>query len=90
MHFYTGLPISLYYFAEDGKIEEDRNNISDSTDFKPKKRGSLKLRKVTLGPGGPDNGQMFHATITKNTWFTRILDKNESVSGNTIKFQDGM
>ena len=88
MHFYTGLPISLYYFAEDGKVKEDGN--SDSTDFKPKKVGSLKLRKVTLGPGGPDNGEMFHATITKNTWFTRILDKNESISGNTVKFLEGM
>ena len=90
MHFYQGLPISLYYFAEDGKTKADINNISDTIDLKQKKTGSLKLRKVTLGPEGPEKGQMFHATITKNTWFTRILDRNESVSGKNIKVQEGI
>ena len=90
MHFYQGLPISLYYFSEDGSPKSDVDDISDPIDVKQKKTGSLKLKKVTLGPGGPEKGQMFHATITKNTWFTRILDRNESVSGRNINVQEGM
>lgn len=90
MHFYQGLPISLYYFSEDGSPKSDVDDISDPIDVKQKKTGSLKLKKVTLGPGGPEKGQMFHATITKNTWFSRILDRNESVSGRNINVQEGM
>ena len=90
MHFYQGLPISLYYFSEDGSPKSDVDDISDPIDVKQKKTGSLKLKKVTLGPGGPEKSQMFHATITKNTWFSRILDRNESVSGRNINVQEGM
>lgn len=82
MHFYQGLPISLYYFAEEGKLTNDSNEMGDTIDEKQRKNsitGTLKLRKVTLGPGGPEKGQMFHATITKNTWFTRILEKDEAL-----------
>ena len=83
MHFYRGLPISLYYFAEGGNAINGPNSISNSTDSMKGTKGSLKLRKVTLGPEGPGKGQTFHATITKNTWFARILEKDEIASTNT-------
>ena len=87
MHFYKGLPITLYYFAEDQKSKSSINDSSNSEDSKPKKHRQLTLRKVTLGPDGPEKGHKFHATITKNTWYARILDRKtiDRVSSKDIK-----
>ena len=79
MHFYHGRPITLYYFTQAG---QPSNCIGDTNDIIESKKKlttgtCLKLRKVVLGSGGPEKGQMFHATITKNTWFTRLLNKKE-------------
>ena len=87
MHFYKGLPITLYYFAEDQKPKSSINDSSNSGDSNPKKHRQLTLRKVTLGPDGPEKGHKFHATITKNTWYARILDRKtiDRVSSKDIK-----
>ena len=71
MHHYRGSPVSLYYFTEDEK---------GSSEGPKEAKGSLKLKKITLGAGGPEKGQLFHAVITKNTWFARILEKEETDS----------
>ena len=55
----------------------------------PRKHRQLTLRKVTIGPEGPEKGQMFHATITKNTWFARILDKQSIDKGTSTKDKQG-
>ena len=88
MHFYQGLPITLYYFAEDQRSKT--NDLDDTKDSKLKKCRQLKLRKVILGQGGPEKGQMFHATITKNTWFARILDKTNVDTRSNTKNVQGM
>ena len=75
MHFHKGLPITLYYFDEYKSEKNSTNGSEKLTDSKPKKQRQLTLRKVTLGPEGPEKGHMFHTTITKNTWFARILDR---------------
>ena len=58
-------------------------------DSKQRKNRQLTLRKVTIGPEGPEKGQMFHATITKNTWFARILDKKSIDKGTSTKDRQG-
>ena len=57
---------------------------------KPKKYRQLSLRKVILGPDGPDKGHMFHATITKNTWYARILDRKTIDRGSSNDIKNGM
>ena len=89
MHFYHGLPISLYYLAEEGKCIKETSDATNTNESAKRTQGSLKLKKVTLGPEGPENGQTFHATITKNTWFSRILEKEDSGLANG-KHQNGM
>ena len=84
MHFYQGLPITLYYFIEDKKPNIISTDSGNTMDLKQRKNRQLTLRKVTIGPEGPEKGQMFHATITKNTWFARILDK-KSIDERVLK-----
>ena len=90
MHFYKGLPITLYYFAEDQKSKSLNNDSSNSGDSRPKKYRQLSLRKITLGPDGPEKGHMFHATITKNTWYARILDRKTIDKGSSSHNKNGM
>jgi len=89
MHFYQGLPITLYYFIEDKKPNIIPTDSGNTMDLKQRKNRQLTLRKVTIGPEGPEKGQMFHATITKNTWFARILDKKSIDKGTSTKDRQG-